>query len=466
MARTRFTFITFVPLVVAALLAAQPALAQSPQSDTSSPEAPEATLEGRAVLDADTFAPGPPSGSELGEEQINGRTPPFEGQPVQGFSAVLDAGGADAGDGAYWAMPDNGFGEKGNSSDFLLRLYRIRPDFETGQTPGGSGEIEVEGFVSLHDPDHRIPFEVENDDTRERLLTGADFDPESVRRDGRGDLWFGEEFGPFLLHTDASGRVLEAPIPLPGVKAPENPTLAEGEEATLPTSKGFEGMAISEDRRFLYPMLEGALEDDPDQRRRFIYTFDLGSGEYTGERRQYRTESPEYSIGDLTTLDGDRLLVIERDNEEGEEAAFKKIYEVDLGLTDDSGFLEKREIVDLLAVRDPDLISEPGREGDIGVGDPFAFPFQTIESVLPLDGGRLLVLNDNNYPLSAGRNPDRPDDNEAIVVRLDADAVQIPETGGVTFGNVGLTALLLSGVGLLGSGALVGVSLLVRRSRR
>ena len=66
------------------LLWASPAVAQTP----------ETTLEGRAVLPADTFAPGPPSGSGLdADEVVGGREPPFEGQPVGGVSAVVDAGG-------------------------------------------------------------------------------------------------------------------------------------------------------------------------------------------------------------------------------------------------------------------------------------------------------------------------------------------------------------------------------------
>lgn len=70
-------------LTIAALAAAAPAAAQAP---------PEVALEGRAVLPADTFAPGPPSGTQLPPSQpINGRTPPFPSQPVQGFSAVLPA---------------------------------------------------------------------------------------------------------------------------------------------------------------------------------------------------------------------------------------------------------------------------------------------------------------------------------------------------------------------------------------
>jgi hypothetical protein len=430
-----------IGLLVAATLGPTAALA----------ETSEATLEGRAVLPADTFADGPASGSRLGEnEPKGGRTPPFEGQPVGGVSAVLDAGGGD-----YLAMTDNGFGKKDNSGDFLLRVYRIRPDFETAG--GGSGGISVGEFVQLRDPDRHVPFEISNEGSGERLLTGADFDVESVRQDAQGDFWFGDEFGPFLLHTDSTGRVLEAPIPLPGVRSPESPTLEAEEEPNLPTSRGFEGMAVSEDGGALYPILEGALEDDPDQSQRFIYEFDLESKRYTGERWRYRTEESEYAIADLTALENDRFLAIERDNEQGEEAHFKKVYLVNLRRVNAEGFLIKQEVLDLLSIRDPDLISEPAREGDVGLGDAFSFPFWTIESVLPLKGGRLLLLNDNNYPLSAGRNLGQPDDTEAIIVRSEAlkdepaaqaPAARMPDTGG-------LSLPVAAGLVLLGTEILV-----------
>jgi hypothetical protein len=372
----------------------------------------EPQLEARAVLPALTFAAGPPSGSLLGTAPINGVTPPFPGQPVQGISAVLDGPGD-----TYWAMPDNGYGAKENSADFLLRVYRFRPDFETANR--GSGTVAVEGFVQLRDPDRRIPFAITNA-TGERLLTGSDFDIESVRIDREGDFWFGDEFGPWLVHTDATGKVLEAPIPLPGVKSPQNQTLGPTETPNLGRSNGFEGTAISLNRKTLFPMLEGALTTDPDPRRRFIYEFDLRRGAYTGERLQYRTEAPTNAIGDLTMLDGKKLLVIERDNAQGPAAAFKRIFVVDLREVGADGFLVKHEVLDLLAIRDPEGISLPARPGDFGLGDPFRFPFQTIESVLPLGGSRLLVANDNNFPFSAGRNAGLPDDNELIVVRVPA----------------------------------------------
>lgn len=55
-----------------------------------------------------------------------------------------------------------------------------------------------------------------------------------------------------------------------------------------------------------------------------------------------------------------------------------------------------------------------------GLGTTYAMPFVTIESVLPLDGRRLLVINDNNYPFSLGRNPVEPDNTEFVIIQLDA----------------------------------------------
>ncbi|MGH8508150.1 MAG: hypothetical protein ACREVH_05470, partial [Gammaproteobacteria bacterium] len=61
----------------------------------------------------------------------------------------------------------------------------------------------------------------------------------------------------------------------------------------------------------------------------------------------------------------------------------------------------------------------PPRPGDFGLGDTFRFPFVTIEDAVILSPSEFLVINDNNFPFSAGRNPSRPDDNEFIRVLLD-----------------------------------------------
>ena len=204
--------------------------------------------------------------------------------------------------------------------------------------------------------------------------------------------------------------MLEAPYPLPGVKSPQNPLLGSG-TPNLPASRGFEGMAITPDGKTLYPMLEGALTTDPDQRRLIINQFDLRKRRYTGRQWFYHLEATGQAIGDFTALTETRFLVIERDNFQGAAAAFKKIYIVNLDEVDDEGFLVKHEVADLLQIDDPHDIG--------GQGPIFRFPFQTIESVIPLSNTTLGVLDDNNYPFSNGRVAGQSDPNEFIVIRLD-----------------------------------------------
>ena len=396
----------FCSSLLCALLAA-PSMAQSQ------------TLIGFARLDADTFAPGPTSGQLIAP--ANGVIPPFiDKQPVQGFSAVLRAPNGD-----FWAMPDNGFGAKNNSADYVLRVYRISPDVRT--KTGGSATIAVKSFIELRDPNDKIDFPivaegefypdtaipVDADIRERRLLTGGDFDIESVRQAHDGTLWFGDEFGPFLIHTDATGVVLDPPYRLEGVMSPQNPFLGTG-TPTLPRSKGFEGMAITPNGKLLYPLLEGPLTADPDQRRLIINQFDLTTNSYTGKQWFYRLEASSatgQSIGDMTAVTDRKYLVIERDNFEGDLAVFKKIYLVDLDEVDGDGFLVKTEVADLLHLKDPANVG--------GFGSTFRFPFTTIESVLPLSNTTLAVLNDNNYPFSAGRVPGQPDPDEFIIIQLD-----------------------------------------------
>jgi glycerophosphoryl diester phosphodiesterase len=169
------------------------------------------TLKGFSSLPADTIAPGPQSGKLL--TGTNGRAVPFNGQPVQGFSAVQFAS-----DSTFWFMPDNGYGAKGNSADFLLRVYQVDPSFQ-GAEPNGNGTVNVNfsNFIQLSDPNNKVPFKIVNETAAGRLLTGADFDIESFNIAKDGTLWFGEEFGPYTLHTNAKGELLDAPIPTPNI---------------------------------------------------------------------------------------------------------------------------------------------------------------------------------------------------------------------------------------------------------
>lgn len=170
-------------------------------------------LQGRAVLPASTTAAGPISGKYIAPGVTAGQTAPFAAQPVQGISALIDNK-----DGSFMALPDNGYGSIETSADFYLRLYRIKPAFKTAA--GGAGTIEVQSFIEFNDKNNKIPFAIVNHFTADRKLTGADFDVESVQRAADSTYWVGDEFGPFLLHFDKTGTLLEAPIELPDFSKP------------------------------------------------------------------------------------------------------------------------------------------------------------------------------------------------------------------------------------------------------
>jgi hypothetical protein len=400
-----------VVVIAAALPAAAPAQALAQPLAEDCPR--ETTLRGRGILSATAYQPGPPSGSQLPTTPVNGITPPFPSQPIPGFSAVISAEPGARHGRRLLAMPDNGFGTKGNSADFLLRAYVIEPRYRAGD----SGGITVHRFISFRDPDRKVPFPIVNENTPERLLTGADLDIESLQWDARGDLWMGDEFGPYLVRADRTGKILQAPIPLPdGGKSPQSPDLKPGETPTVPASRGFEAIAASKDGWTIYAILEGAKTTDPDQRRRIVYEFDVRKGAYTGRTWSFQVDTADLVVGDAGVLDGRRIVLIERDNAMGAAAKVKRLVVTDLDAADANGLLPRRMAADLLTIADPRGISTPARPGEIGVGPVFSFPLQSVESVLPLSGDRVVVANDNNFPGNDGRIPGRADDTEVIVI--------------------------------------------------
>jgi hypothetical protein len=250
---------------------------------------------------------------------------------------VLRASGGD-----FLVMSDNGFGAKNDSADYVLRVYRIDPDLRTRD--GGPGAITVESFRQAPD----------------------------------GTYWFGDEFGPFLVHTDATGRV--------------------------------------------------------------INEFDLRSKSYTGRRWSYRLEAPTGSgqaIGDFTAVTNRHFLVIERDGGQGPAALFKKVFLVSLNEVDPSGFLVKHAVMDLLNIPDPHNVggraraslrspsspsraSSPSARGESGVRNDNNYPFSSGRTAGQPDDNEFIVVK-LTEPLTGGgghgHHEDDGHDDEAPVAQ-------------------------------------------------
>ncbi|MET3926952.1 esterase-like activity of phytase family protein [Devosia sp. 2618] len=408
------------------------------QDTTSGPAKFDAMLKAHAELPAQTFLPAPadaPAGLQMSGRFTSGtrvETPygwanpasgiamPFPGQPLQGMSGVRSLG-----DDRFLFLTDNGYGTKANSSDAMLMFNVLKMDWTTGK-------VGIEKTTFLKDPNRVVPFPIITEHSESRYLTGADFDPESIQPVG-DNFWIGEEFGPWLIEVDADGVVLQVVKSNPGgvdYKSPDNQFTVQPAAGSVVTgintgrSGGYEGMALSLDGKTLYPLLEkpffdeaaGALETVDGKPVIRMLEFDVAGSAWSDKIRYYPLDDAGHAIGDFNIFEGTRGLIIERDNNEGDDgrekaAAFKRIYLVDLERADENGVLEKIAYIDLMAIKDPDGIAPRGSKDGV-----FTFPFVTIENVDVVNPTTIVVANDNNYPGSTGRQAGRADDNEFILL--------------------------------------------------
>ena len=452
--------ITTVSVTVsAAVLLACAALSHAQAQQTQqTQQAYPATLSGHAVLPAQSFVPAPKDApadlqtsgkfttakraDQVGsvEGLSNGRPTglslPFKGQPLQGHSGIKRMA-----DGSFWIITDNGAGSKANSPDFMLYLNHYKVDFKSGQF----NRLKT---VFLHDPDKKVPFRIVQEGTKQRYLTGSDFDPESFQFAG-GSIWIGEEFGPYLIKADMNGKVqavfdtkvdgkLVRSPDAPGVVTPGAPD-AKMAPFQIKRSKAFEGMAASKDGSKPYALLEGPVFyfvfmvfEAVDGGKQFlrVLEFDVKAEQWTGRSWKYVLEANHHAIGDFNMIDETTGLIIERDNGEGSAdkacpagekrkdcfddiAKFKRVYKVELTDANAGNELRKIGYIDLLNIQDPKQLAKTQLNDGV-----LKFPFFTIEDVDVVDANHIVVGNDNNLPFSSSRDPNKQDDNELVLLEV------------------------------------------------
>lgn len=358
---------------------------------------------------------------------------PFIGQPLQGLSGfAMDPDS----EGAFYVLTDNGFGTKANSPDALLFFHLMAPQFNTGK-------VDVKETFFLRDPDFKVPFRIAYEGTESRYLTGADFDPESIQL-VNGEIWIGEEFGPYLIRAGLDGTVRAVyPIQMNGktLKSPDNPAIDAlakvGHDWQVPRSGGFEGMALQPDTGLLWAMLEKPLLNtvgEPVGRDLEVLAFDPVKGEWTGDHFRFALAEGATAIGDFNFIDNHRALVIERDNGEGDPslscekeplpdcfphpAKYKRVVLIDTAQLDDQGRAKRLGNIDLMNIANPNSKHRLDTHTEKEPTDNFTFPFFTIENVVKVDDKHIMLANDNNLPSSTGRQLNAAADNEFILLEV------------------------------------------------
>src|ERR1044071_3497343 len=369
-------------------------VAAKPAPKPAPPPTPPPAVEliGMVVMPPDAFRGGPPSG-QFDNEGRRAAEPRFDSQPVQGISSIKPG----PTQGTWWALSDNGFGTKWNSSDYRLSVYLfdVRPRTQAGP----DSRAALQAVIELSDPAKFFPWRLADESEPERQLTGADADPESLVAMPDDTFWVGDEFGPWLLHFSVDGELLAAPVELPdGVYSTDHPrVIARAAAAKVEHSRGFEAMDLAGDNKPLVTILEGAVAGDPPRSLR-VQRYDTAAQKWLPGTLIYELDPATVSVTDMSRIDANRFVVIERDDLEGDAAKAKRVYSVDLDKVVPGKPLAKKLVIDLLAIGNAHGLVE-----SLPPGALFRFPYLTTESIQVLDRKHVVIVNDNHFPRSEER---------------------------------------------------------------
>lgn len=162
-------------------------------------------------------------------------------------------------------------------------------------------------------------------------------DSEGLARGADGSWWVSDEYGPHIVHFDASGKEIERINPwstgkkLPLVFAKRRP------------NRGMEGLTLTPDGKTLvgimqFPLYNPSKDAIKNSLAIRIVTLDIASG--ATKQYVYMMERTDLqAVSEIAAVSNSTFIVLERDGEYATEATrstvFKKIYKIDLsGATD------------------------------------------------------------------------------------------------------------------------------------
>ncbi|HEX4503002.1 MAG TPA: esterase-like activity of phytase family protein [Scandinavium sp.] len=280
-----------------------------------------------------------------------------------------------------------------------------------------NGKAEASNVRPLHDDKGNInglPLqsgvigstnEVAFSDTLQKL-TGDNrgLDVEGITPDGKGGYWLCDEYGPFIINIDNSGKIL----------AMHGPQAADGEKSIaggLPNiiqwrqpNRGFEGITRLPDGRII-AAVQSTLDIDGKSKKKAVFTRLVSFDPVSGKTAMYGypiddvySKNSDAKIGDIVALDNDHILLIEQGGDKND-VMRNNIYKVDLSkATDLSAFDKPGEYPEFddaqkLAQRGITLASKTLAVDLRKLG----WQQEKAEGLALIDGKTLAVANDNDF---------------------------------------------------------------------
>lgn len=247
-------------------------------------------------------------------------------------------------------------------------------------------------------------------------------DSEGLVRAADGTFWVSDEYGPHIVHFDASGRTIERINPFGnGTGGRRIPAVFANRRA----NRGMEGLTITPDGKTLVGIMQSPMYNPSKNNVKGslvlrILTFDIA----TGATKQYVYLMDNESltgVSEIVAVNATTFLTIERDGDYGgaptSPSTFKKVFKIDLSkATDisdaangatgklfggktveelkDNATLQAAGIIPVTKTLTLDLLKDL----------PAVYPHDKAEGLALINGNTLVISNDDDFGVIPGPN--------------------------------------------------------------
>lgn len=235
-------------------------------------------------------------------------------------------------------------------------------------------------------------------------------DPEGLVIMSDGSFWLSDEYGPHIVHLDASGKELERINPF------DTPRKIPAVFGSRRANRGMEGLAITPDGKYLVGMMQSPMYNPASESKaikknslvcRMVF-FELATGEC--KEYLYILDSKDMANSELVAVNNHTFLVLERDgNMPGRDASCSKlVYMIDTtGATDVTSTLASGRMIGdkTLEQCTPEEITAAGIKT---VSKKLAFDIMSIpnyphdkpEGLIVINENLLAIVNDDDFGVS------------------------------------------------------------------
>ena len=230
-----------------------------------------------------------------------------------------------------------------------------------------------------------------------------------------GSFWISDEYGPHIVHVDATGRTIERINPFgTGTGGRKIPAVF----ATRRANRGMEGLAITPDGKTLVGMMQSPMYNPSKAATASstvlrILTFDIA----TGATKQYAYVMDNVTltgVSDIVAVNSTTFLTVERDGNYGgaatNPATFKKVFKIDLSNATDISDPANGTNGKLYSGKTVEQFNDAAGLQSAGINPvsktvvldllkdlPSVYPHDKAEGLALLPGNILVISNDDDF---------------------------------------------------------------------